>query len=125
VNDLLVRLALRQAWTVAGAWRSAASAELTAARGTKPEAEKRAQADLVRCLFGNPFRRPELDPAWRTSTATGLARAIYDEYAFDRLPILADALEDAGCDDEAALRHCRQDTVHARGCWVVDWVLGK
>jgi hypothetical protein len=123
VAALLARVSHRQAWVVANVWRAAAAADLTAARGTKPADEKRVQADLVRCLFGNPFRPPKFDPAWRTSTAIGLARAIYGEIAFDRLPILADALEDAGCDDEYLLRHCRVDAVHARGCWAVDLVL--
>jgi hypothetical protein len=54
-----------------------------------------------------------------------LARGIYDDRAFDRLPILADALIDAGCDDEAILGHCRGPGPHVRGCWVADLVLGK
>ena len=62
---------------------------------------------------------------WLTSTVLGLARAIYADRAFDRLPILADALEDAGCDDADVLAHCRGDGPHVRGCWVVDLVLGK
>jgi hypothetical protein len=66
-----------------------------------------------------------LDPNWRTSTVLALAQGIYDERAFDRLPILADALEDAGCDNEEMLAHCRGAGPHARGCWVVDLVLGK
>ena len=70
---------------------------------------KRATAVLVRDIFGNPFRPVAADPAWLTSTAVGLAAAIYAERAFDRLPILADALEDAGCDDADVLAHCRGD----------------
>jgi hypothetical protein len=80
---------------------------------------------LVRCILGNPFRPATLDPNWKTSTVLALARGIYDERAFDRLPILADALQDAGCDNEEMLSHCRGDGPHARGCWVVDLVLGK
>jgi hypothetical protein len=83
------------------------------------------QADLVRDIFGNPFRPVTLDPAWRTSNVTALAQAIYDDRAFDRLPILADALEDAGCDNADILNHCRQPGEHVRGCWVVDLVLKK
>ena len=60
-----------------------------------------------------------------TSTAVTLARSIYAERAFDRLPILADALEDAGCDAADLLAHCRGDGPHVRGCWAVDLVLGK
>jgi hypothetical protein len=59
--------------------------------------ERREQIRLLRCVFGNPFRPLSFDPDWRTSTAIALARGIYDECAFDRMPILADALQDAGC----------------------------
>ena len=63
---------------------------------------------------------------WRTGAAVGLARAMYLSGSFDRLPILADALEEAGCDVPEVLRHCRDDSApHVRGCWVVDLVLGK
>jgi len=80
---------------------------------------------LLRCLFGNPFRPVAVDPQWLTSTVTQLAQGIYDDRAFDRLPILADALQDAGCDNDDVLNHCRDTGPHARGCWVVDLVLGK
>jgi len=63
--------------------------------------------------------------AWLTPTVQSLAQAIYADRAFDRLPILADALEDAGCTDASILEHCRSGGVHVRGCWVVDLVLGK
>ncbi len=82
-------------------------------------------ADYFRDIFGNPFRPVAVDPAWLTSTAVGLARGIYDDRAFDRLPILADALQDAGCENADILDHCRGDGPHVRGCWVVDLVLGK
>ena len=89
-------------------------------------AEERVQLQLARDIFGNPFRPVAVDPAWLTSTAVGLARGIYDDRAFDRLPILADAFQDAGCEDDAILSHCRDATqVHVRGCWVVDLVLDK
>ncbi|MFO0822610.1 MAG: hypothetical protein U0792_05725 [Gemmataceae bacterium] len=87
--------------------------------------EELAQTQLLRCIFGNPFRPAVLDPEWRTSTVVQLARGIYDDRDFDRLPILADALQDAGCDNPEVLNHCRQPGPHARGCWVVDLVLGK
>ena len=75
VGHLLVRIARREAWATVHACRAAAATDLNAVRGTKPAAEKRIQADLVRCLFGNPFRPTTFDPRWRTSTAVGLARA--------------------------------------------------
>jgi hypothetical protein len=88
-----------------------------------------AQARLVRCVFGNPFRpAPRLDPAWLAwddGAARKLAEAAYDERAFDRLPVLADALEDAGCTDPELLGHLRSGGEHARGCWAVDLLLGK
>ena len=65
------------------------------------------------------------DPSWRTSTAVGLARTMYESHDFAAMPILADALEEAGCDSPDVLAHCRADTPHVRGCWVVDLVLGK
>jgi hypothetical protein len=72
-------------------------------------------------LIGNPFH--PIDFRWRTADVTGLARGIYDDRAFDRLPILADALTDAGCDEPTILEHCREPGPHYRGCWVVDAVL--
>ena len=87
-----------------------------------PEEE---MAALLRCIVGNPFRPVALDPSWRTGTVLDLARGIYEERAFERLPILADALREAGCENEELLAHCRGPGPHARGCWVVDLVLGK
>jgi hypothetical protein len=63
-------------------------------------------------------------PQWRTTDVRALARGINAEKAFDRLPILADALQDAGCDDEDVLYHCRRPGGHVRGCWVVDLAMG-
>jgi hypothetical protein len=80
---------------------------------------------LLRDLFVDPFRPVAFDPRWRTADVVGMARGIYEERAFDRLPILADALMDAGCEDAAILGHCRSTGPHVRGCWVVDLVLGK
>jgi len=82
-------------------------------------------ADLVREVVGNPFRPVAIDPAWLTPTVEQLARGTYAERAFDRLPVLADALQDAGCDNDDVLNHCRGPGPHVRGCWVVDLVLGK
>ncbi|MBL8795582.1 MAG: hypothetical protein JNM56_16875 [Planctomycetia bacterium] len=75
--------------------------------------------------MGNPFRPVTVDSAWRTPTVVSLATAIYAERAFGRLPILGDALEDAGCTNVDLLNHCRQPGDHVRGCWAVDAVLGR
>jgi hypothetical protein len=87
--------------------------------------EQAIQSDILRDIFGNPFRPATLDPSWLTSTVVALARGIYEERAVDRMPILADALQDAGCDSADVLGHCRGPGPHVRGCWVVDLVLGK
>jgi hypothetical protein len=86
------------------------------------------QCDLVREVFGNPFCPPQFDPAWarrNDSAALKLATAIYEEKSFEEMPILGDALLDAGCEDAAILSHCQAAGEHGRGCWVVDRVLGK
>jgi hypothetical protein len=88
-------------------------------------AELRVQTDLVRDIFGNPFRPVTFDPVWLTSTAQTLAKQMYKSRDFGAMPILADALQDAGCDNDDILNHCRAESVHVRGCWVVDLVLGK
>jgi hypothetical protein len=80
---------------------------------------------LLHDIFGNPFRPVAFADSWRSETVTSLASAIYAERAFDRMPILADALEEAGCDQPDILAHCRGPGTHVRGCWVVDGVLGK
>jgi hypothetical protein len=86
-------------------------------------------AAFLRDLFGPlPFRLVTLDPtwlAWNDGMAEKLARGINEERAFHRLPILADALEEAGCDEESVLVHCRGSGPHIRGCWVVDLLLGQ
>ena len=88
-------------------------------------AERRFQSDLLRDIFGNPFRPVAFDPAWRTEAAVGIAAKMYDDRQFAAMPILADALQDAGCEDEQVLTHCREPGTHVRGCWVVDLLLGK
>ena len=93
----------------------------------RPRADEgKAQASLLRCIFGPLLFRPiALDPLWLASPVPELAESIYVDRAFDRLPLLADALEDAGCTNADILNHCRQPGVHTRGCWVVDLLLGK
>ena len=85
----------------------------------------RRQNLLIRDIFGNPFRPVTLDPRWLTSTVLDLARIIYDERVYERMPILADALMDAGCDSETLINHCRGPGPHVRGCWVVDLLTGR
>ncbi|AMV26973.1 hypothetical protein VT84_21405 [Gemmata sp. SH-PL17] len=81
---------------------------------------------LARDIFGNPFRTVSFSPAWRTSMAVALAGQMYESRDFSAMPILADALQDAGCDDANVLDHCRDTNApHVRGCWLVDLVLGK
>jgi hypothetical protein len=109
--------------------QAARIAERKGYRDFKGEAARAAaeayQAQLTRDIFGNPFRPVTLDPRWLTASVLDLACAIYDGRAFERLPILADALMDAGCDSEEVLNHCRGAGPHVRGCWVVDLILGK
>jgi hypothetical protein len=91
-------------------------------------AEERWQCILLRDIFGNPFRPVTIDPVWltwREGTIPMMAQTIYDERRFTDMPVLADALEDAGCTDADFLQHCRQPGEHVRGCWVVDLLLGK
>jgi hypothetical protein len=94
-----------------------------------PEQCARDWADVMRDLFGpTPFRKVPLEPAWLAANdgaVRSLARAIYDEGRWPELPILADALEEAGCSDADLLGHCRAGQRHYRGCWVVDLILGK
>ena len=88
-------------------------------------AERSAQCKILRDIVGNPFRPVTFDPEWRTSTVTALAQQMYDSRDFTAMPILADALQDAGCENADILDHCRGPGPHVRGCWVVDLVLGK
>jgi hypothetical protein len=85
-------------------------------------------ADYFRDIFGNPFRPVAVDPVWltwRDGTIPHLAQTIYDERRFADMPVLADALEDAGCTNADILQHCRQAGEHVRGGWVMDLLLGK
>lgn len=87
-----------------------------------------AYSEFLYDIFGNPFRPISLDPTWLTwqdGTIPKVAQTIYDDRAFHHLPVLADNLEEAGCDNADLLNHCRGPGPHVRGCWVVDLLLGK
>jgi hypothetical protein len=90
--------------------------------------EERAQTEILRCIFGNLFCPETIIPKglrWKDETVRKFAQRIYDERAFDHLPVLGDALEDAGCTDPVILAHYRLPGEHVRGCWVIDYLLGK
>lgn len=110
--DACSQLAYAASWTTAG----------------DSEEERHHQLLMFRDIFENPYRPGWIEPEWLTwhdGTVVKLAQSIYDNRAFDHLPILADALEEAGCSNAGILNHCRQPGEHVRGCWVVDLALGK
>jgi hypothetical protein len=116
------------AWVAA--WDAAWDARMVARDhlpGTDWEQERAWQAGLLLDLFPYPLRPVRIDPHWlirNDGAVQNLARVIYDEDRFGDLPILADALEEAGCNQREILDHCRARQPHYRGCWVVDAVLG-
>jgi hypothetical protein len=88
--------------------------------------EHHPQLATLRDVFGNPFRPIAFSPAWRTDTVLSLAAQMYDSHDFSAMPILADAIQDADCDNTDILDHCRDPQgFHVRGCWVVDLILAK
>jgi hypothetical protein len=110
-----------------GAWYAAQDAALAGWDDREPWGGVAAlgrHAGLLRELF-NPFRPGALAPRWRTDAVARLAAVAYDERAFDRLPVLADALEEAGCTDAQLLAHLRGPGPHVRGCFALDEVLGR
>jgi hypothetical protein len=92
---------------------------------TKRKLEKQHQTALLREIVRYPLSPVTFSPEWRTDTAVSLARQMYDARDFSAMPILADALQDAGCDSDDILNHCRGPGPHVRGCWVCDLVLDK
>jgi hypothetical protein len=109
---------------------SRAAACCCGARAGLPSGE--CGADLLREVLGNPFRPITRHPFWVTPDVSLLAITAYDQRALPlgtldlaRLAILADALEEAGCADEALLSHLRSPGLHVRGCWALDLILGK
>jgi hypothetical protein len=117
--------AFKAAFRTAFASQRAAYPELITEEGVEDGPERHAQANILRDIFGNPFQPVSVELTWRTSNVVAVAGSIYQEKAFNRLPILADALMDAGCEDEQIINHCRSGGPHVRGCWVVDLVLGR
>ena len=119
-----------EAWEVAGGSSRRCLGQRAVVPGGPIEFDRLEELSLqlafLHDIFGNPFRPVEFDAEWRTPTVTQLAQHIYEARAFTTMPILADALQDAGCDNADVLNHCRDATAtHVRGCWVVDLVLEK
>jgi hypothetical protein len=129
------RRATYPAWSIApsAAWSAAGSCCRAAVPTRRTEAnldegslvELAAQVILFREVFGNPFRPVAFDPAWRTPTVTAVAKSIYEDRRFADLPILADALDEAGCSSVEILDHFRKPDDHVRGCWALDLVLAR
>jgi hypothetical protein len=106
--------------------RNRGAACYDAAFSASETAEKRVQADLLRCVFGPlPFRTVQAQPSWGSPEVVTLATAIYEERLWGNLPLLGIALQQAGCTDEDVLAHCRSPGPHTRGCWPVDLLLHK
>jgi hypothetical protein len=117
---------------VAAAGNAADFAGCSATYAAVYAAERAGQVNLLRCIFGNPFRTVGIESRWLTTTVLALAKAAYDHRILpagtldnDRLAVLADALEDADCDNADILGHCRQAGPHVRGCWLIDLLTGK
>ena len=92
---------------------------------TTPAIGREEQTGLLACILGLGQYTREAAPSWLTSTVTALAEQMYESRDFSLMPILGDALQDAGCENADILAHCRGEGPHARGCWVVDLLLGK
>ncbi len=115
----------RDVWTAAEPqWYAYVGARAAVASSSS----EKLRAVVLRDVFPNPFDEPKVKPEWMTwnsETIRRLAEAIYSEHRFGDLPILADALEEAGCDDAAILQHCRDSNPHIRGCWAIDLLRGE
>ena len=125
---LVWKLSGRELSTADGAAHAAAFAAEAAARRGGEAAERQALAELVREVFGPSIRSPVVEPSWlrwNDGTVPKLAKVVYADRAFNRLPLLADALEDAGCTYAGLLGHLRGPGPHVRGCWALDLLLGR
>jgi hypothetical protein len=137
IGELIGGAAVKSGPAYAASWAAYWAADrvaLDAARfqwadeDVTPVVDLAAQADLVRDVCGNQFWSGAVKPGWRTwdgGLVVRLAQAIYQERRFEDLPVLADALEEAGCDNADLLDHCRGPGPHVRGCWVLDVLLEK
>ena len=103
--------------------RAAAGVADRPARAAALETEKDSQQLLLHDLW--PPDSFAFNASWRTPAVVGLVEAIYEGRAFDRLPMVADALENAGCHDASILGHCRHPGLHVRGCWLIDLLTAK
>jgi hypothetical protein len=102
------------------------SEEVHATRLAARDAEVACQAALLRDIFGPlPFRQVMFEPSWRMPAVLALANSIYDDRRWDDMPVLGDALQEAGCSDAELQAHCHGPAFHARGCWVLDLLLNK
>lgn len=124
VERITVGRARAAARAVSTAWSAAEHARSAAARAADvPEEERVHQSSLLRDILGNPYKMVAVDLSWlcwNDACVARIARAVYDEGCFADLPILADALEDAGCTNQEILDHCRGAGPHVRGCWVLE-----
>jgi hypothetical protein len=116
-SDQNIEMSFRKAWWVAECRGREAGVDVA---DRQPMARS-----LILCVLGNPFRPVSFCRDWLTSSVVALASAIYDRRQFEVLPVLADALEEAGCGDPELLGHLRGPGPHATGCWPVDLILGK
>jgi hypothetical protein len=113
---------------VAARWVALLTRNAARRASRSEEMESDAQVRLLHEVVGDPFEPVTIDPAWlrwNGSAIVKIAQAIHRERRYSELPILADALEEAGCTKAAVLGHCREPGEHVPGCWIVDLILSK
>jgi hypothetical protein len=94
-------------------------------RNKAMQREEAVQCEIARDVLGYPEFTVKFDRNWGTTTAVAIVREMYSSRDFSAMPILADALQDAGCDEPEILEHCRAEKPHVRGCWVCEEIVGK